>query len=542
MEVVDYTLHSEELDRDFDVTVYGGSGWPVIVFPEGDSTCTSWENGGLVDAIAPLLNAGKAQLFCVDSMDDEGWYARSTLPEYRIENIHAYFDFVRKDFVPFVVQHSLSERAPLLAGVGIGALNATVTLLSDPTPFGGLLAVSGNYDVRNFLDGEPDEEWLGVSPVDLAKSLDDGKSDGKLRAIKRIPVAFVCGQHASEDGIASQRAMDEAFSAADAGATFEYWGYDVSHDWVWWAEEVRQLLPCLLKPTGLQDRKLVAELSAAQAQVDHAASRLGNASEQLERAKVASQEATKGEASARERLQKESAQVKACAAREEELAEAARKAWEKRDEAARVLDEATRAGNEAQAKADAAKAEREKAEWIEGEARSGAERASDEARKAAEQLDGLEDAVRDAQAAKDRADAMFAQVKAAVDAEKSAAEAAAESAEQTAPAAEPADSAKAAPAAEPDNPTKAAPAEKTQSQSKGNGTQSAGSSRKGDATKSTRGTKSSGAKKNTRSRAATRSNASNQSNKPAAGRAAQKSAARGRTKKSGGPASGSSSK
>lgn len=267
MEVVDYTLHSEELDRDFDVTVYGGSGWPVIVFPEGDSTCTSWENGGLVDAVAPLLNAGKAQLFCVDSMDDEGWYARSTLPEYRIENIHAYFDFVRKDFVPFVVQHSLSERAPLLAGVGIGALNATVTLLIDPTPFGGLLAVSGNYDVRNFLDEEPDEDWLGVSPVDLAKLLSDGKSDGKLRAIKRIPVAFVCGQHASEDGIESQRAMDAALSAAGAGATFEYWGYDVSHDWVWWAEEVRQLLPCLLKPTGLQDRELVAELSAAQAQV-----------------------------------------------------------------------------------------------------------------------------------------------------------------------------------------------------------------------------------------------------------------------------------
>lgn len=35
METKDFTLHRDGVDGDFDVTLYGTAGRPVIVFPEG---------------------------------------------------------------------------------------------------------------------------------------------------------------------------------------------------------------------------------------------------------------------------------------------------------------------------------------------------------------------------------------------------------------------------------------------------------------------------------------------------------------------------
>ena len=75
METKDFTLHREGVDGDFDVTQYGTAGRPLIAFPEGDASCASWEEGGMVDALAGLLDAGRVRLFCVDSADDASWYA-----------------------------------------------------------------------------------------------------------------------------------------------------------------------------------------------------------------------------------------------------------------------------------------------------------------------------------------------------------------------------------------------------------------------------------------------------------------------------------
>lgn len=418
MEVVDYTLQSEELERDFDVTVYGSEGWPAIVFPEGDSTCTSWENAGMIDALQEFVDSGKIQLFCIDSMDDEGWYSRSALPEYRLENIRTYLGFAQNDFASFVATHTSSEQKPLLLGAGMGALNATLLLLNDPSQFGGLLALSGNYDVRSFLSEEPSKEWLALSPVDRMPNL----TSKEVTALEGRPIAFVCGQHPSEDGIATQRTLEAEFANKGIEATFEYWGFDVSHSWNWWKEEASQLLPCILEPGGLKKRRLSAEVAAAKAEVEHVAQVLSANTEQLEEARAARTQATKNKRAAAKRLKQEQTQVAEHAAREQELSQVAQDAWSKRDEVARALDEATRVGNEAQAAADEARHEREKAEWIAGEAQAAADQSNSEAHNAAAVLEERKAAVADATAAKERADEAYAKAKAALENERHASE------------------------------------------------------------------------------------------------------------------------
>jgi hypothetical protein len=100
-------------------------------------------------------------------------------------------------------------------------------------------------------------------------------------------MAFVCGQEPSEGGIDTQRALADALDEKSINATFEYWGYDVSHAWHWWLEETRQMLPAVLKVGGLEERRLTADLSYAKVEAEHAREVLADEKEGLASARDA---------------------------------------------------------------------------------------------------------------------------------------------------------------------------------------------------------------------------------------------------------------
>ena len=114
METKDFTLHRDGVDGDFDVTLYGTAGRPVIVFPEGNSSCASWGDGGMVDALAGLIDAGRVRLFCVDSADGASWYAGFAPTEYRLASLGGYFDLVENELVQLVSDEAPGAGAPLL--------------------------------------------------------------------------------------------------------------------------------------------------------------------------------------------------------------------------------------------------------------------------------------------------------------------------------------------------------------------------------------------------------------------------------------------
>ncbi len=414
MEVREFTLESEVVDADYDVVVYGDGGAPVIVFPEGDGTATSWENGGMTDALSELVDAGKAQLFCVDSADAGSWYAVELDPEYRLDNLKGYLRFVEEELLPFVAKTSGTDAAPILAGAGLGALNATLEVLRRPQIFGGLLALSGTYDVRAFVGVDPSAEWLAMSPVDLAAGLSDEGRD----VLAQLPLAFVSGQDGSETGIESQRALDTLFAEAKIPATFEYWGYDVSHDWYWWQEEARQLLPSLLVPGGLTERVLVAAVSTAKAESDHANELLDAAGDEQASAQAALEAALADEKATSERSAAEDAVVAERQADEEKLRELAKAALAERDRIAAELEAANRANDEAWSVVNAAAAERSSAEWIAGEARAAAA-AAEATRAAAEaRVAAADAAVTEATDAAVRATAALAEAQGRYDAQR----------------------------------------------------------------------------------------------------------------------------
>lgn len=418
MLVKDYTLHGEGANRDFDLVVYGSKGQPVIAFPEADASCVCWENNGMVAALADLIEAGTIQLFCVDSLDDESWHATEALDEYRRQNLADWFDFIEHELLAFVGTTSTSRRRPLLVGAGMGAMNVTVALLRKPAAYAGLLALSGTYDVRALVGDWAVPEWLAFSPVDLVANLDPASD--VVKALKDGQLAFVSGQEGSETGAWSQSLLEERMAALGIDATFELWGYDVSHDWCWWQEMCRQLLPCLLKRNGLEQRRLTARVSRAEVEAQHAEEVL--AAREAELAVVeASLSQTKGEVKVTAARQEAEEHVVLEHERElKRLADLATEAWAERDRIAQLLAHANDAGNEAQAKADAAAEALSEAEWIAGEAKGAAERAAAEHAAAKERVREARTAAQAAKKAKAAADKALVDVQAELKVKKEA--------------------------------------------------------------------------------------------------------------------------
>src|SRR5579859_285110 len=75
--------HSPSLGRDMELLVFGHAGARVIVFPTSMGRFFDWENRGMMGAVGEHLERGWLQIYCVDSVDAESWYAEHRPPAER---------------------------------------------------------------------------------------------------------------------------------------------------------------------------------------------------------------------------------------------------------------------------------------------------------------------------------------------------------------------------------------------------------------------------------------------------------------------------
>ena len=64
-----YKEWSTVLGREMEFKVYGHAGVPVLALPARGGRFYDWENNGMPDAIAQLLNEGKVQLSARRALD-----------------------------------------------------------------------------------------------------------------------------------------------------------------------------------------------------------------------------------------------------------------------------------------------------------------------------------------------------------------------------------------------------------------------------------------------------------------------------------------
>ena len=94
MKIEYYKRYSRRLGRVMEFKVYGHAGQPWLFFPCQNGRFYDFENFKMTDVWAPVIEAGKVQIFTVDTIDGETWSFKSGNPHQRIERHEQWFWYV----------------------------------------------------------------------------------------------------------------------------------------------------------------------------------------------------------------------------------------------------------------------------------------------------------------------------------------------------------------------------------------------------------------------------------------------------------------
>jgi esterase/lipase superfamily enzyme len=219
-----------------EMLVFGHDGLPAVVFPTSQGRFFEFEDRGMVGAVAQEIDAGRLQLFCVDSVDSESWYNRNVGPRWRIARHVQYEEYILNEVLPLVRQ---KNHNPLLASVGcsFGGFHAANIALRHPDIFTGFLSMGGAFDLSSFLGGYHDQDVYFNQPLQYLSNISDG---WYLERYRRNSYVLATGVH--DQCWNANEQLGGIMRAKGIPFRLDVWGNNTGHDWPWWHQMVRTYL------------------------------------------------------------------------------------------------------------------------------------------------------------------------------------------------------------------------------------------------------------------------------------------------------------
>ena len=218
-------FYAQSISRDVQMLRFGWSGRPVIIFPTTLGRHYEAKDMGLIGSISHLIDAGKAIVYCPDTLNHESWYNKGLHPADKVKTHMAFDRMVRHEIVPSIQQRHQTGRV-IVAGCSFGGYTAGNFAFKHPDVVSDLISMSGSFDVSSFLSGYHDSNVYFNNPVEYLP----GSNDGNLWRM-----GIILGT--SEWDIC--RAPTEQMSGILARKGINHWldmrGW-VSHDWPLWRD------------------------------------------------------------------------------------------------------------------------------------------------------------------------------------------------------------------------------------------------------------------------------------------------------------------
>lgn len=231
--------YSPSLGIEMPVVTYGHYGFALLLVPTAAADFLEYERFQLIDALAPLIHAGKMKVFSINSMNKESWMNDTMLPEHKAIRHNQFNEYVFKEVIPFIRTHTSEETPIYISGASFGALHSMNLFLKRPDLIQGVISMSGVYNLEEYTKGYFDEQVYYNSPEHYLPRLEDTWYLDKIRASQHIHI--YTGSGAYEDPAASRRfsgILHQKGIPHDLGI----WGEDITHDWPTW----RNMLPHIL--------------------------------------------------------------------------------------------------------------------------------------------------------------------------------------------------------------------------------------------------------------------------------------------------------
>jgi esterase/lipase superfamily enzyme len=225
------------------VLAYGHWGRPVLAFPSEQGPCWQYEERGMVDAVAPLLDAGRVKLYCVDSYDSQSWQAHDVPLEERARRHGHYEWWILERVVPWISADSAGAGELAVTGVSFGAYHAANFALKRADLFPLAICQSGVYDVTVVGWGERGDSVYFNNPADYVSHLGGDHLDW-LRG--RTSLVLVCGSGQWEDttgALESTHRFGAQLTEKGIRCEVDIWGHEYPHDWPSWRDQLAHHLP-----------------------------------------------------------------------------------------------------------------------------------------------------------------------------------------------------------------------------------------------------------------------------------------------------------
>lgn len=221
-----------ELGRDQHVWCFGSWGAPVIAFPSAAGMAHEWQQQGMLQALAPLVNSGRIKLYCPESNVSEAWTKQEAPAAWRLSRHAVYERWVMGNLLDFVKADCRSEHVrPAVAGCSFGGYYAANFALKHPSRFSRAICMSGRYEMTNFAKGLNGLELYYNNPLAYVPNL-EGEA---LELVRRTHLTLVCGTGKWEEGcIEETLLLAEWCRRKGIPHTRDIWGPETYHDWPCW--------------------------------------------------------------------------------------------------------------------------------------------------------------------------------------------------------------------------------------------------------------------------------------------------------------------
>jgi esterase/lipase superfamily enzyme len=180
-----------------ELLVFGHAGDPVLFFPTRTARFYDYEDWQVIDALKKKIDAGNIQVWCLDSVDKESFYAKHIHPAERMCRHLHYEAYVLEEVLPLIQQKN-PHPTIVTAGCSLGAWHAANLAFKYPHLFHKVVGLSGRYDLTtsmehfdDLFDGYRDENIYYNMPGQFIPNLTDQRL---IHLLKAMEIVFVVGE------------------------------------------------------------------------------------------------------------------------------------------------------------------------------------------------------------------------------------------------------------------------------------------------------------------------------------------------------------
>ncbi len=182
----------------------------------------------MINALAPKIDRGELQVYCVDSVDLESWYNKHAHPVDRLNRHNAYDAYLALEFTPFVRNRSTWDRMGS-TGCSFGGYHAINFALRHPDIVTYAVSMSGAFNIpQRFLHGFHNDDAYFHTPLAYMANLHDGWLLDRMRNNYYV---LAVGEH---DELFDQNVkLAHWLGTKQIPHKLDVWSC-FGHDWHWW--------------------------------------------------------------------------------------------------------------------------------------------------------------------------------------------------------------------------------------------------------------------------------------------------------------------